>query len=255
MRFIALFIGIFLITAGGFAKNTEWDLLGLKGNVKSMKIQDFQLDPENGKQVLISEETYKFTKDGLLIVVDFQAEGGEITFQSTFKYKTDSSGNIIDKKEFDEGKNLLMTYSFQYDKAGKLIAKNSKSAYPEEPNVQERFTYDALGKLLKIDKVYIGMGNESIQYIYDIAGKIQAEKWKSDMSDSPEWTILYGYNKDGQVAEKQGLQGTGDDWVSKKMQYDAKGNVTIVEEWKLAEADGAGEMVMISYLKYEYLYW
>lgn len=255
MRFVILFIGIFIITAGGFAKNNEWNLLGLKGNVKSMKIQDYQLDPENGKQVLISEETYKFTKDGLLIVVDFKAEGGEITFQSTFRYKSDSSGNIIEKKELDEGKNLLMTYTFQYDKTGKLIAKNGKSAYPEEPNVQERYFYDAAGKLLKIDKIYVGMGNEMIQYIYDMTGKVQAEKWKSDMGDTPEWTILYGYNKDGQVAEKQGLQGTGDDWVSKKMQYDAKGNVTIVEEWKLAEADGAGEMVMVSYLKYEYIYW
>lgn len=255
MRFLVLFAGIFMVFTGGFAKNTEWDLLGLYGNVKSMKIQDYQLDPENSKQVLISEETYKFTKDGLLTAADFSAEGGEVTFQSSFKYKSDSSGNIIEKKEFDEGKNLLMTYVFQYDKAGKLTAKNSKSAYPEEPNVQERYTYDAAGKLLKIDKVYVGMGTEVLQYVYDQSGKVQAEKWKNDVGDPLEWTILYAYDKNGQVAEKQGLQGAGEDWVSKKFQYDAKGNVTVVEEWQLAEADGAGEMVMVGSLKYEYMYW
>ncbi|OHD55421.1 MAG: hypothetical protein A2Y33_11535 [Spirochaetes bacterium GWF1_51_8] len=249
-----IFILICLTYGLSFAKTTGWEIEGLKPGVKTMKIKMYQMDPDNGKQVLTSTIVESFTKEGLLYLHEYSTADGSFKVASSLKCKTDSAGNVIEKKEF-EGGQLLLTVAIQYDKNGKITVKNSVSAYSEEPPVTERFTYDQSGKLLKIEKTVAGMGKETLQYLYDGTGKISAEKWQSELQAAPEWSVIYMYNSIGQVFEKQGMIPELGEWGSEKFMYDTKGNVSKKETWVLAETDGVGEMVKVSELVYETVYW
>lgn len=190
----------FLITHQIFGQmKMNWQEMELKGKVKALKTITKSKDKDTWDRVNISNVTYFFNEQGLVVSYEKTYKGyysDNFTLESKETYEYDKMNRMVKKQVYDEDNELDYVYTYQYNKKGN-VSKETKEFLPLDTRDVTRYEYDKNGNLIK--KVY------------------------DDSED------IYKYNKKNQKIEEQ------TDFFGQKMQYfytyDAKGNIAEMKRY------------------------
>ena len=178
---------------------TDLQELGLKGNVKVLKQEEFyrgNSDSEIGLKTGSNSFSYKFNEAGSKIEEQYYDSIGMIKTTSEYAY---SKGQKLEKKITNSDNKLLHSYQYEYDKLGRIIKTNG-TGYEGNNKLEYYITskYDDNGnEILCITYTPGGMKLDATEYTFKNNKKIKLILF--DNMDSPRAICEYKYNENGDV--------------------------------------------------------
>lgn len=229
-------------------KKTDWELMGLKGKVKSIRDTEYNMGETEGEnktrhyQFLFNNKGYK-TQESM-------READQTQFTTTFKY--DKSNNLIDessrlvrstssrKYKYDT-KNNTVTVNYyvangvqitktvqKYDANGNMTERHVENLQDKGQNkVIESYwyAYDGNNRLIE-EKQQMGSSIKKIEFKYDENGN-RTEQNDFDTEGLPTYWYKYKYDDKGNLVEEvSAFRGYEKDTTTYMYMYDDKGNWT-----------------------------
>jgi len=175
-RILTILISFFSITTI-YAQETDVEMEGFKGKVKSVTQVTYDSDVDNSKLEEFERRIIKYDSDGNMIESVKYTDRGIFNQEHTYKY--DPDGNKIDEIQYSRGK-LMKTC--KYDSDGNRIEE--RRSYDSEGNSRRKDTYkyDSDGNRIEVisetrrGTVYI---SSSFKYDYD-GNEIEESHYDSD---------------------------------------------------------------------------
>ncbi len=211
--FTTLFTLLFAISCKKTEVKSDIDVLGLKGQVKSISIYD-----DNGLR-----EIHRYNKIGFEVEKEDFFNG-----YLKVKYLRNNKNNIIE--EISEGKdaegfNINFVSQYFYNEQDKL----TKKTLLVDNTIKEinEFTYDNNGNLITENIKHL---DDSINdfytfYKYDTNGNVIEIEKKSNISEKPFSKTIFKYDEDNNKVFECDLDNNGKQDISKYYSYNSDGNL------------------------------
>jgi YD repeat-containing protein len=193
-----------------------WDGPKLRGNVKSVTAELYEITEEFAFADLVSYTIYTFdpSHGNCLEKKLYIAE--ELDEKYTYSY--DSNGNCIEMIKYIPGVECQLKTSYIYDSQGKLIEK--KINPNEEHEVRVTYLYDSKGNLVK-SNLHEDTGEicNSDTYAYDSNGNM-IEHFEGEWGTK----CIYEYDSDGNCIAMNYYDSDGQLTEEYQYEYDSYGN-------------------------------
>jgi len=194
---LAVFLLVVAVVSYGQQKKSDVEQAGLKGKVKTIKIDSAKISnktgqPVEGKKVTI--ETTNYGENGML-VKSVRVDRGE---RGDYFYSYDASGSRLERIRNSTASSLVKT-EFKYDASGNRVEENQTGE--SGPVGKVEYFYDAKGncvekklynnKTLFARRIYAygPDGNPSEETEYDPKGSIVGKQsYTYELDSSGNWT-------------------------------------------------------------------
>lgn len=200
----------------------NWDRGNLYGNVKSVTVDECELNFHIGGYSVVDRETYKFNKYGDVVEHTFAEDELGI---AKYKYVYDKNRNVLEWIGYSPKGKIVAKYVYSYNEQGKVIDEIFyKSPDLKNCNYKLVRSYDDKG-LLMGGVFYNSSGEVRSKYsfTYDDKGQRIKEVYEDE-------THIFGYDDNGNRTSQTTYLPDGTLKNSTQISYDGKGNV-INEKW------------------------
>ena len=268
-KFILLFavmiaVGAYAQTDAEAPERKNWDREKLYGRVKSVTIEQYELNPFIGEYCVYNSEVYKFDKNGDVVEHSFSENEEGI---SKYKYVYDKNRNVVEEISFNPKGEIVEKIVYTYNEHGKVVDEilylgddlincNYKlvRSYNDEGWLLGGVAYDGNGGILyEYSFVYDDKGQrirevfEDIIYVfeYDDNGHrtSQATYSSDEISNS---STLFRYDDKGLCVEESWLDGEGNLDALVTMKYNDAGGLI-----EYLMYDSEGDIVEVFYAEYD----
>lgn len=233
----------------------------LKGKVKSLTETTYNATEKFGeaeKISIASKKTFMYNSSAKLVKLQLK----DNSFID-FKYNN-STGNTVEKNNYDSNGNLESRTKYNYDKAN--LVEENKYKSDGSLNFKTKYKYNDNGKLIEVVKYNSdGSRNEKVTLMYNLMGH-EIENIYYNSSGSIERKYSFKYDKLGNlVEEKEGAVGSLNmDYASStKKKYDAAGRVIEIklensglnDHTEKFKYDEEGNIKEVDLYKFDGTYW
>ena len=245
VKYIILSLFLVALAGNAFAQKTDWEEDGLQGKVKKYELYTYRFISDSVSFDAFMRAFYLcgFDADRMLRFAD--SSKTDKTKQYYHEYKYDSLGYRIEV--FSNGK--VTRYQNEYGNQGHLLRKKEIKEidivpdetfddieWPLDVHSDTVFyTYDEAGRLLEERYLDNMMHRRTIQWVYDMEGRL-SEYILKDLDqddDSILFHLIHEYDKRGVLRKTEYLGAMS----SGCRKYDSRGNFTYFRE----EKDGLDE--------------
>ena len=202
--------------------NVKTDLqeLGLKGNVKVIKQEEFykgNSETEIGLKTGLNSFSYKFNETGYKTEEQYYDSIGMIKDKSEYLYSAD--GKKTGKRIKDLNNKILHSYRYEYDEYGRIIKIDITDFEGNDKfDYYTTSEYDENGnEILSITYTPDGKRFQSAKYEYENDRKIKLTLL--DNMDSPYAICEYKYNEKGDINRELFYTGNGLLFEEYSMEY------------------------------------
>jgi len=250
MRKSAFFLATLTFIFDAIAQRTDdWKSLGLKGRVKSLKVQEthrykkdgvnftdwanshghfyafsqkgnkteYQHFEEDGS--LGYKATYVFNPSGKILEESFSNRDGKQTSRTV--YQLNEQGKTLEETQYKMDGSLSVKYVFSYDDKGKMLER--KGLKPDGSiSSTSRWTYDGKGNNTERNDGYF-----IHRFLYDDQGN-KVEEIISKPDNTVSFKLNFKYDEKGNKVEELKYNGKGElkDKNNWRYEYDKTGNWT-----------------------------
>lgn len=253
-----LIIALALLNFNAFGqKKTDWEELGLKGKVKILRENSYNVVEKDG--IIQRDESHI---DSLMYLFNKQGNMQEQKYDTPILYKYDDKGDVIERCFYDQEGSVDRKDIYKYDKKGNLIEIDTDNMEGGLHN-KRIYKYDNRGNMTYL---YYNFPSDFMTYRYDDKGNMIEEreylfskiryKFVNKYDDKGNRIERYEYSPEGRLKWKTSYRYDDNNNLIEERDYDPKKLIKTITYQYDEKSNVIGEKVYGSNgnLRYKYTY-